>query len=64
MIAKHHAKFYSLKTLRENSQLNGEGASLLGISEAAEAIGFRTVGVKIDFDRQVEEAPLLCIVHF
>ena len=64
MIAKHYGKNHSLQGLRENSFLTREGVSLLGISEAAEKIGFRTMGVKISFEQLVKEAPLPCIVHW
>ena len=45
MIAKHYGKEYSLQTLRERSYITREGVSMLGVSEAAESIGFRTIGV-------------------
>lgn len=37
---------------------------MLGISEAAEKIGFRTMGVQISFQQLLEDAPLPCIVHW
>ncbi len=37
---------------------------MLGISEADEAIGFRTMGVKIPFEKLAAEAPLPCIIHW
>lgn len=40
------------------------GVSLLGISDAAEKIGFRTIGVKINFEQLCNEASLPCIVHW
>ncbi len=64
MIAKHYGRGYSLETIRKQSQINREGVSLLGISEAAENIGFRTVGVRFGFDKLKEEMPLPCIVHW
>jgi ATP-binding cassette subfamily B protein len=64
MIAKHYGKAYSLDSLRSKSYISREGVSLLGISEAAENIGFRTLGVKINFEKLVAEAPLPCIVHW
>jgi ATP-binding cassette subfamily B protein len=64
MVAKFHGKSYSLNELRAKSFITREGVSLLGISEAAEAIGFRTMGVKIPFDKLMEDAPLPCIVHW
>ena len=51
MVAKHYGKTYSLETLRENSFITREGVSLLGTSDAAESIGFRTMGVKIYFEQ-------------
>jgi ATP-binding cassette, subfamily B, bacterial len=64
MIARHYGKHYSLQYLRSKAFLTREGVSLLGISQAAEAIGFRTMGVKIPFEKLKEEAPVPCIVHW
>lgn len=64
MVAKYYGKNISLQQLRELSQTTREGSSLLGISEAAENIGFRTIGVKISFDNLVANAPLPCIAHW
>lgn len=46
MIARYYGKSYSLQSLRSRSYLTRNGVSLLGISDAAEAIGFRTIGAK------------------
>ncbi len=64
MVAKHYGRNYSMQFLRDKSYITREGVSLLGISEAAEAIGFRTMGVKIDFGKLCTEAPLPVIVHW
>lgn len=64
MIAKHHGKHYTAQTLREKSQISREGVSMLGIAEAAEAIGFRSIGVKVTAERLIEEAPLPCVLHW
>ncbi len=37
---------------------------MLGISDAAESIGFRTTGVKLTWKQLREEMPLPCIVHW
>ncbi|MDR0789610.1 MAG: peptidase domain-containing ABC transporter [Bacteroidales bacterium] len=63
MIAKYYGKAYSLDTLRQRSFITREGASLLGLSEAAESIGFRTLGVRATF-KTLTEAPLPCIAHW
>jgi ATP-binding cassette subfamily B protein len=64
MVAKHHGRYYPLAQLRNKSFITHEGVSLLGISDAAEAIGFRTIGVKISFEKLFAEAPMPCIVHW
>jgi ATP-binding cassette subfamily B protein len=64
IIAKHYKKSIPLQHLRTLSETTREGSGLLGLSNAAENLGFRTLGVKIDFDTLVEDAPLPCIVHW
>jgi ATP-binding cassette subfamily B protein len=61
MVAKHHGRSISLQKLRSNSETTRAGSSLKGISEAAEKIGFKTLGVKIDFQNLKQNAPLPCI---
>ena len=63
MVAAHYGRVFSLEGLREKSLITREGVSMLGLSEAAEHIGFRTTGVKTSFD-DLKEAPLPCIVHW
>lgn len=64
MIAKYYGRTFSIQTLREKAFITREGVSMLGISDAAEAIGFRTNGVKITFEQLVEEVKLPCILHW
>ncbi len=64
IIAQYYGKHYSLQNLRERCHISREGVSLLGISDAAEAIGFRTTGVKISWEQLRDEANLPCIVHW
>lgn len=64
MIAKYYGRNYSLQTLRERSFITRQGVSMLGISEAAESIGFRTQGVRISLKQLKEDVPLPCILHW
>ncbi|NBB76289.1 MAG: ATP-binding cassette domain-containing protein [Bacteroidetes bacterium] len=64
MVIKHHGRSFSMDTLRQKSGINREGVSLLGISEAAEEIGFRTVGAKLTWDQLKKEAALPCIIYW
>lgn len=63
MIASAYGRAFLLEHLRELSSLSHEGVSLLGISEAAERIGFRTTGVLLSM-QELQQAPLPCIVHW
>lgn len=63
MIAKYYGKNFSLQRLRELSGISREGVSLLGISEAAEKIGFRTMGSILLFE-QLQEIDLPIILHW
>ena len=64
IIAKYFGRSISLPKLRILSETTREGVSLRTLSKAAEKIGFRTLGVKVDFDKLEKEAPLPCIVHW
>jgi len=64
MIAKFYGKSYSLQTLRGKSYLSRDGVSMMGISEAAESIGFRTMGASLPPEKLFSTAPLPLIVHW
>jgi ATP-binding cassette subfamily B protein len=64
MIARYYGRSYTLQTLREKSYITREGVSMLGISDAAESIGFHTQGVRINFEQLVENVNLPCILHW
>lgn len=56
MVAQYFGKNYSIDFLREKSHIIKTGVSMLGISEAAEAIGFKTIGVKVSIEKLKEIA--------
>ena len=60
MIAKFYGRVYSIQNLREKAFITREGVSMLGISEAAEAIGFRTQGVRITVEKRNVPYPAYC----
>ncbi len=64
MVSRFYGKTLDLHTLREQCFITKRGVSLLGISDAAENIGFRTLGVKLTWQQLKEEANLPCIVHW
>ena len=63
IIAKYYGKTLSIQDLRDFSETTREGSNLLFLSDAAEKIGFRTLGVKLNLER-LDEAPLPCVLHW
>ena len=63
IVGKHYGKTINIQQLRDLSETTREGSNLLFVSDAAEKIGFRTLGVKLNLDR-LNEAPLPCILHW
>jgi len=64
MIFRYYGKYISLQKLRELCFINRQGVSMLGISEAAESLGMRTTGVRVNFNQLTEEIKHPCIVHW
>ncbi|MDR3327397.1 MAG: peptidase domain-containing ABC transporter [Prevotellaceae bacterium] len=64
MIAKHYGKSFSVQQLREKSHILRTGVNLLGLSEAAESIGFRATGVRTSIQKLKEQAKLPCMIHW
>ncbi len=63
IIAKYYNRTINIQQLREISETTRAGSSLLGLSEAAEQLGFRSLGIKINLIK-LQEAPLPCILHW
>jgi ATP-binding cassette, subfamily B, bacterial len=63
IIAKHYGKTINIQDLRDFSETTREGSNLLFLSDSAEKIGFRTLGVKLNI-KSLEEAPLPCVLHW
>lgn len=64
MISRYHGRVFTLEKLRELTEIGKEGVSLLGISDAAEKIGFQTTALKLSFTKLLEEAPKPAILHW
>ena len=63
IISKYYGKNVSIQELRDLSETTRQGSSILGISDALEKIGIRSLGAKISLNR-LSEAPLPCILHW
>ncbi|UZT98051.1 cysteine peptidase family C39 domain-containing protein [Chryseobacterium fluminis] len=47
IISKYYEKSISLQQIRNLSETSREGSSLMGLSDAAEKLGYKTLGSKI-----------------
>jgi len=64
MVAKYYGRHFNTGGIRNMAGYTKEGVSLLGISQTAENIGFRTRAVQLTYKQLIEEAPLPCILHW
>jgi WD40 repeat protein len=64
IITKHYGKTYSLQTLTERCFIAREDVTMLSLSDAAESIGMRTMGVAVSFDQLANEVLLPCLAHW
>jgi ATP-binding cassette subfamily B protein len=63
IIAKHYGKTIDIQELRDLSETTRDGSNLLFLSDAAEKIGFRTLGAMLDAEN-LKKVPLPCILHW
>jgi len=63
IVAKHYGKIINTQTLRTLSETTREGSNLMTLSDVAEYVGFRTLGVKLSIEK-LKEAPLPCVLHW
>ena len=64
MIAKYHGRSISLDYLRNKSEYGKSGVSMLGLADAAETIGLKSIGARLSFDQLIRDAPLPAILHW
>lgn len=63
IIANHYGRILRIQSIRDLAETTREGSNLLALSNAAEAIGFRSLGVKLTL-KDLSEAPFPCILHW
>ena len=64
MVAKYYGRSISLEYLRSKSLYGKEGVSMLGLADAAESIGLKTVGAKLSLEQLLSDAPFPAIIHW
>ncbi|QJB36639.1 peptidase domain-containing ABC transporter [Chitinophaga oryzae] len=63
IIFKYYGQLVSIHKIRKLCQTTKNGVNLLGISEAAEKLGFRTLGARLNLE-QLSQIELPCILHW
>lgn len=63
MLCKHYGRDYSSNFLSHYCFATTEGVSMLGISQAADTIGFHSVSARVSV-AEISKAPLPCILHW
>ena len=64
MVAKYYGRSISLDYLRNKSQYGKQGVSMLGLADAAESIGLKSVGVRTFKEQITSDAPLPSMIYF
>ncbi len=64
IICKHYGRNFSIEKLRELTEIGKEGVNILGISDAAEKIGFRTQALQLSLKDLKNNIQLPCILHW
>ena len=63
MIAEYYGQDHSLSSLANLCKVDANGTSLYNLSEALNALGFKTVSLKLTWE-ELAFIPLPCIVHW
>lgn len=64
MVAKYYGREYKLDFMRKKSFIGRDGVSLLGMSKAAEVIGFHTIAGRTTFNDLITKAAFPYILHW
>ena len=64
ILSKYYDKNISIQYLRKLAETTRAGSSMLGLSDAAEKIGYRSLGVKVSYNKMVEESLFPTICHW
>lgn len=63
MVSAYYGRKFSAHTLRQKSFIDRQGVSILGLNEAAQTIGMRSLAVRIPHSK-LDDIPLPCIAHW
>ncbi|WP_158674013.1 peptidase domain-containing ABC transporter [Pedobacter sp. KBW01] len=63
MIAAYHGKHLSMQYLRKLCQIGKQGTTMLGLIEAADNLGFKTLAAELPLNK-LNNLPLPCVLHW
>ncbi len=63
MVCQYYGRTYSMEAISNFCHATTEGVSMLGISEAFEALGIESVSAKVSLEK-LTKAPMPCILHW
>ena len=63
MIARFYGIAYSAKMLRKHCHIFRYGATMRGVDECVQYIGFETLGLSLSFEKLAGEGVFPCILH-
>lgn len=63
MVCQYYGRTYSMEAISNFCHATTEGVSMLGISEAFEALGIESVSAKVSIEK-LTKAPMPCILHW
>ncbi len=64
MVASYYGKEYSMDFMRAITGVSKEGVTLMGLCEAAESIGLKTLPVRVSLQEIQQQVPRPCILHW
>lgn len=64
LTSKYYGRSFSIEKLRELTEIGKEGVSMLGISDAAEKIGYRSIAVQPTQEEIKLDVKLSTILHW
>jgi len=64
MILKYYGKYINIETLRKATRKTTTGVSMLGLADAAESYGLRTLCVRLSADQLIRDVPLPCVLYW
>lgn len=65
MIGRYNGFSWKLEEIKKYSKYNSTiGTSLLGLADAVDSLGGRSLGVKIDYQGLLQEVPLPALLHW